>query len=169
MQLFVFRLHGVSGLQYTILYGSWWRIIQQPLHSLGRCKAYGQDPIHRNILKTKWMLQEDDDYESEEAMRYAVEKKISHFKSQWHTKRWWAWGWWWECINVPYKRPGTDGTHLTSMAPFHWWCNKIQKHSFNMPATPQMEWTHLGLYVRLFGEVTSFFKEKRHDEHPWSL
>ena len=40
--LFVFRLHLVSGLHYiTILYGSWWNIIQQPLHSLGRCKAYG--------------------------------------------------------------------------------------------------------------------------------
>ena len=38
--LFVFRLHEVSGLQYIILYGSWWNIIQQPLHSLGRCKAY---------------------------------------------------------------------------------------------------------------------------------
>ena len=38
--LFVFRLHEVSGLQYIILSGSWWNIIQQPLHSLGRCKAY---------------------------------------------------------------------------------------------------------------------------------
>ena len=38
--LFVFRLHLVSGLHYiTILYGSWWNIIQQ-LHSLGMCKAY---------------------------------------------------------------------------------------------------------------------------------
>ena len=47
-----------------------------------------QDPIHRKILKTKRKLQEDDDYESEEAMRYAVKtKKISHFKSHWHTKR----------------------------------------------------------------------------------
>ena len=34
-----------------------------------------QDPIHRQILKTKRKLQEDDDYESEEAMRYAVKKR----------------------------------------------------------------------------------------------
>ena len=34
-----------------------------------------QDPIHRKILKTKRKLQEDYDYESEEAMRYAVKNK----------------------------------------------------------------------------------------------
>ena len=34
-----------------------------------------QDPIHRQILKTKQKLQEDNDYESEEAMRYAVKKE----------------------------------------------------------------------------------------------
>ena len=34
-----------------------------------------QDPIHRKILKTKQKLQEDDDYESDEAMRYAVKKR----------------------------------------------------------------------------------------------
>ena len=34
-----------------------------------------QDPIHQKILKTKRKLQEDYDYESEEAMRYAVKKR----------------------------------------------------------------------------------------------
>ena len=33
------------------------------------------DTIHQNILKTKRKLQEDNDYESEEAMRYAVKKR----------------------------------------------------------------------------------------------
>ena len=33
--------HIVYIVWYTILYGSWWNIIKQPLHSLGRCKAYG--------------------------------------------------------------------------------------------------------------------------------
>ena len=33
-----------------------------------------QASMHRKILTTKWKLQEDDDYESEEAMRYTVKK-----------------------------------------------------------------------------------------------
>ena len=60
-------------------------------------------------------------------------------------------------------------THLTSTTPFRWWCKKIRKHFLNTPATPQMKWTHLGLYVRLFEKVTSFFKGKRHGKHLWSL
>ena len=50
--LFDFRLHLVSGLHYiTILYGSCWNIIQQPLHSLGRCKAYDAQHVsmYRNF------------------------------------------------------------------------------------------------------------------------
>ena len=35
-------------------------------------KILRQDPIHGKIFKTKQKLQEDDDYESEESMRYAV-------------------------------------------------------------------------------------------------
>ena len=34
-----------------------------------------QDPVHKKILTTKLKLQEDDDYEPEEAMRYAVKKR----------------------------------------------------------------------------------------------
>ena len=43
------------------------------------------------------------------------------------------------------------------------------KHFPNTPATHSMEWTHLELCVRLFEEATSFFKEKRHGKHLWSL
>ena len=38
-----------------------------------------QDPIHQKILKTKRKLQVEDDYESEEAMRYAVKKENISF------------------------------------------------------------------------------------------
>ena len=34
-----------------------------------------QDPIHQKFLTTILKLQEDDDYEPEEAMRYAVKKR----------------------------------------------------------------------------------------------
>ena len=38
--MFVFRLQVFSSHQYITLDGSWWNIIQQSLHSLGKCKAY---------------------------------------------------------------------------------------------------------------------------------
>ena len=40
---------------------------------------FRQDPIHQKILKTKQKLQADDDYESEEAMRYGVKKENISF------------------------------------------------------------------------------------------
>ena len=34
-----------------------------------------KDPVHKKIMSTKRKLQEDGDYEPEEAMRYAVKKR----------------------------------------------------------------------------------------------
>ena len=34
-----------------------------------------QDPIHKKIMSTKQMLQEDDVYEAQESMKYAVKKR----------------------------------------------------------------------------------------------
>ena len=62
-----------------------------------------------------------------------------------------------------------EHTHLTSTTLFRWWCHKTRKYVLNTPATPQIEWTHLGLCARLFEEATSFFKGKKHCKHLWSL
>ena len=34
-----------------------------------------KDPLHKKIMSTKWKLQEDDDYEFQEAIKYAVKKR----------------------------------------------------------------------------------------------
>ena len=43
-----------------MLYGSWWNIIQQPLHSLGRCKAYAIWELvkhHSTAASLSWQVQ----------------------------------------------------------------------------------------------------------------
>ena len=52
-----------------------WNIAMNYMKKILEHTKLRQDPVHRNILKTKRKLQEDDDYESEEAMRYAVKKR----------------------------------------------------------------------------------------------
>ena len=131
-----------------------------------------QDPIHQQNLKTKRKLQEEDDYESEEAMRYAVKKrkylilKATGTLSGDELED--------EDENVKLHHTNVLGmvvkhTCLTSVTPFRWWCNKIRNHFLKTHATPQMEWTHLELYVRLLEKATSFYKGKRHSKHLWSL
>ena len=34
-----------------------------------------KDPVHKRIMSTKRKLQEDDDYEAQEAIKYAVKKR----------------------------------------------------------------------------------------------
>ena len=35
-----------------------------------------KDPVHKKIMSTKQKLQEDDDYEAQEAIKYAVKKTV---------------------------------------------------------------------------------------------
>ena len=96
-----------------------------------------QDPIRQKLM------QEDDDYEPEEAMRYAVKKKkVSHFKSHWHTMRWWAsgwwwwwWWWWWWCRNTPYKIPGPEGrAHMPNL--WHFFADDVTKYQITSLTHP---------------------------------
>ena len=53
-----------------------------------------KDPVHKKIMSTKRKLQEDDDYEAQEAIKYAVKKrKISHSRGHRYPEWWWTWGW----------------------------------------------------------------------------
>ena len=83
-----------------------------------------QDPIHRQILKTKRKLQEDDDYESEEAMKYAVKKRKYLISKATGTLWWWRWRKWmnlnpWKNEQIePWKwRTYHSGEHINDLSP----------------------------------------------------
>ena len=51
-----------------------WSITMNYMKKIIENRKLRQDSIHLKILTTKWKLQEDDYYEPEEAIRYAVKK-----------------------------------------------------------------------------------------------
>ena len=64
-------IHGGGGL-YSEVYG---------MERLAWMRQLKKDPVHKKIMHTKDELEENDDFDPEEAMEAAIDKRVSYKKA----------------------------------------------------------------------------------------